>query len=111
MTPGHQDAWRGKGGCTVVVAVGLYRVKNAFESSLAQHDTVCLPFVDGKERKEGRKDEALRARGMEGETMRYARKTSNLAQKEKKKEGNAGDECQRDLVTQKDSPAHPIPSE
>ena len=43
--------------------------------------------------------------------MRYARKTSNLAQKEKKKEGNAGDECQRDLVTQKDSPAHPIPSE
>ena len=44
--------------------------------------------------------------------MRYARKTSNLAQKRKEtEEENAGDECQRDLVTQKDSPSHPIGAE
>ena len=37
---------------------------------------------------ERRRDEALRERGeMEGETMRYARKTSNLAQKRKETEG------------------------
>ena len=86
LTPGHQDSWRAKGSLTVAFLVlGPYRVKNAPQSCLPRSARHCLPSIWRRKRMEGEEKRIKHPQGemgkTEGETMRYARKTSNLAQK------------------------------
>ena len=82
LTPGHQDSWRAKGSRTVAV-LGPYRVKNAPQSCLPRSATLFAFHLETEENGRGRRIKHPQGEmgKTEGETMRYARKTSNLSQK------------------------------